>query len=44
MGASTGEMLVDDIDALDDIFNYSHLLLLHCVKTLKELKLMNKYF
>ena len=23
MGASTGEMLVDDIDALDDIFNYS---------------------
>ena len=22
MGASTGEMLVDDIDALDDIFNY----------------------
>ena len=35
MGASFGEMLVDDIDALDDIFNYSplivvtHLSLIH---------------
>ena len=31
MGASTGEMLVDDIDALDDIFNYSPLIVVtHC--------------
>ena len=31
MGASTGEMLVDSIDALDDIFNYSPLIVVtHC--------------
>ena len=31
MGASTGEMLVDDIDALDDIFNYCPLIVVtHC--------------
>ena len=31
MGASTGEMLVDDLDALDDIFNYSPLIVVtHC--------------
>ena len=31
MGASFGEMLVDDIDALDDIFNYSPLIVVtHC--------------
>ena len=32
MGASTGEMLVDSIDALDDIFHYSPLIVVtHCV-------------
>tara|TARA_Y100000768_G_scaffold4344_1_gene3108 strand:+ start:4211 stop:5545 length:1335 start_codon:yes stop_codon:yes gene_type:complete len=31
MGASTGDMLVDDLDALDDIFNYSPLIVVtHC--------------
>ena len=31
MGASTGHMLVDDLDALDDIFNYSPLIVVtHC--------------
>ena len=31
MGASTGEMLVDSLDALDDIFNYSPLIVVtHC--------------
>ena len=31
MGASTGEMLVDSIDALDDIFHYSPLIVVtHC--------------
>ena len=31
MGASTGEMLVDSFDALDDIFNYSPLIVVtHC--------------
>ena len=31
MGASTGEMLVDDLNALDDIFNYSPLIVVtHC--------------
>ena len=31
MGASTGEMLVDDIDALDDIFHYCPLIVVtHC--------------
>ena len=31
MGASTGEMLVDSIDSLDDIFNYSPLIVVtHC--------------
>ena len=31
MGASTGEMLVDNLDALDDIFNYSPLIVVtHC--------------
>ena len=31
MGASTGDMLVDDPDALDDIFNYSPLIVVtHC--------------
>ena len=31
MGASTGEMLVDSIDALNDIFNYSPLIVVtHC--------------
>ena len=48
MGASFGEMLVDDIDALDDIFNYSPLIVVtHCedqkkVKENEELYL-NKY-
>ena len=39
MGASFGEMLVDDIDALDDIFNYSPLIVVtHCEdqKTVKK--------
>ena len=39
MGASTGEMLVDDLDALDDIFNYSPLIVVtHCEdqKTVKK--------
>tara|TARA_B100000963_G_scaffold86666_1_gene74325 strand:+ start:620 stop:1954 length:1335 start_codon:yes stop_codon:yes gene_type:complete len=31
MGASTGDMLVDDLNALDDIFNYSPLIVVtHC--------------
>ena len=31
MGASTGHMLVDDLDALDDIFHYSPLIVVtHC--------------
>ena len=31
MGASTGDMLVDDLDALDDIFNHSPLIVVtHC--------------
>ena len=31
MGASTGHMLVDDLDALDDIFNHSPLIVVtHC--------------
>ena len=39
MGASTGEMLVDSLDALDDIFNYSPLIVVtHCEdqNTVKE--------
>jgi len=39
MGASTGEMLVDSLDALDDIFNYSPLIVVtHCEdqKTVKK--------
>jgi len=39
MGASTGDMLVDDLDALDDIFNYSPLIVVtHCEdqKTVKK--------
>ena len=36
MGASTGEMLVDSIDALDDIFNYSPLIVVtHCEDPLR---------
>ena len=31
MGASTGEMLVDSLDALDDIFNYSPLIVVTCL-------------
>ncbi len=48
MGASFGEMLVDDIDALDDIFNYSPLIVVtHCEdqKTVKKNEeiYLNKY-
>jgi len=45
MGASFGEMLVDDIDALDDIFNYSPLIVVtHCEdqKTVKKMRDISK--
>ena len=48
MGASFGEMLFDDIDALDDIFNFSPLIVVtHCEdqKTVKKNEeiYLNKY-
>ena len=44
MGASTGEMLVDSLDALDDIFNYSPLIVVTHCEDPNYLKKMKNYF